>query len=52
VRIIGVVAQGFAQTVNCFIEPTVEVDYGIRWPKAFLEFFACQDLTWALDERH
>jgi hypothetical protein len=50
--IVGVVIQGFAQAVDRFVEPTVEIDDDIGGPKPLLEFFARQDLAWPLDQRH
>jgi hypothetical protein len=50
--IVSVVIQDFAQAVDRFVEPAIEVDHDIRGPKALLEFFACQDLARALEQRH
>jgi hypothetical protein len=48
--VLGVVAQGFANSIDGFVESSVEVADRVRGPKPLLEFFPGHHFARALDQ--
>src|ERR1700720_921231 len=51
-RLVSVVPQSIAQSVDGFVEAAFEVDEGVVWPQSLCEFFPGHHFARALQQRH
>src|SRR5437867_6044859 len=51
-RFVGAVPESFAQSVDGFVQPAIEVTEGALRPQLLSEFFPCNNLTGMLQQQY
>jgi hypothetical protein len=49
-RIVGRIAQHFAQPLDGHVQSVVKVNKGVCWPESGMQFLAGDDLVWVLEK--